>query len=46
MTIVALAGCTPEQAAPFGQVLFALMIVFLAAVPWVFYRAWKDRTKH
>ena len=41
--VLGLAGCTPQQAAPYGEALFGLMIVFLIATPIVFYRAWRRR---
>jgi hypothetical protein len=40
---IAAAGCTPAEAAPFGKLLFGLMVVFLVAIPVVFARAWRSR---
>lgn len=45
LTLVSVAGCTTDQAAPFGKAMLGLMIVFLIATPMVFYRAWRRRTR-
>ena len=41
--MLAVPGCTSQQAAPFGKALFGSVVVLLVAIPIVFVRAWRRR---
>lgn len=41
--VALLAGCTPEEAAIFGKILFGGMIAAFVVIPVVFWRLWRRR---